>query len=119
MMAGRLDREITITGPRLNRDGQNDQAETFGPIADNPVVFADPVGVRGYERYIAQQFQGEVELLFMIRWRGDITSKNRILFEGREYDILALMEVGRMEGMAINAKSRVDSAGTEGDPVTV
>lgn len=56
------------------------------------------------ERFVADQRQSDRWLVFRIRWTRAITAMERVIFEGRAYDILYVSEIGRREGVELGTK---------------
>lgn len=105
MRAGRLDRKITILERVIEKNSFGEHVASYDSLA---TVCAEAKPASGSERYVAQQFVAEITHIFTIRYRNDVTPLNRIRFDGRDFDILAVLEIGRREGLAINAKARAE-----------
>lgn len=117
--AGKLDRRITIRRQAQARDAHGE------PIKDNlghPVlewcdmttVAASKTDIRDAERIAAQQVGSTVTSRFVIRWSGrvdDLTPRDRLRYphdDGPEWQIVAVKEIGRREGLEITAAARND-----------
>lgn len=109
MKAGELDRRITIEEYTETQDDYGEPIKEWVVLA---TVWAQVTPVRGTERYVAQQVSGEAETRFRIRWRDDVTDKMRILYEDAYYNINAILEIGRHEGLEIMAKAFVPKGET-------
>lgn len=109
MQAGKLDRRITIErAAGKGRDSFNSIVEKWLPVA---TVWAAKQDIKDAERIAAQEVGAEVTTRFQIRWSSvvtDVNPKDRIVFEGRIYDISAVKEIGRREGIEITATARSD-----------
>lgn len=105
MKAGKLDRIIVL---HASRPCRNEFGETMSKLVEIARLYAEVRQASGVERFVAQQAVAEVTTLFTVRWRHDISPICVIEFEGRFYDVLAVMEVGRREGLVINAKARAE-----------
>ena len=92
MRAGKLDRVITIQRAVTSPNAFNEPVETWQDVAR---VWAQQRPNRGAERFTAQGINGDAVLTFHIRWRSDLTVKDRILYEGRVWNITDVREVGR------------------------
>jgi SPP1 family predicted phage head-tail adaptor len=55
------------------------------------------------ETWRAQQVQSNAELRFTIRWGFDARVTDRIIFDGKAYDIVGVRELGRQEGQELTA----------------
>lgn len=82
---------------------------------DMTTVSASKTDIRDAERVAAQQVGSTVTSRFGIRWServDDITPKDRLRYpageDGREFDIKAVKEIGRREGLEITAAARSD-----------
>ena len=108
MRAGRLDRRITIQGKTLTHDEFGEEVETWGDLM---TVWAQLQSDRGDERFAHQQLLGTAASTFVIRRRPDLvlTVEHRINYNGRTWDITDVRELGRNQGLEIDAKARVDT----------
>jgi len=111
LAAGRLDRRI-----RLERDtGAVDPASgervavwaTLGPEK----LWASRRRAGSSETLAAAELSAAVSDVFEIRWDStwaDVNPKDRLVFEGRVYQIVSVDEIGRREGLRIGAVARAD-----------
>lgn len=103
MRAGPLDRRIAIQGKTVS---QSDSGEEQVSWATTATVWAAKVENRGAERFTAKQITGHAVVTFRFRWSdatAAITSEHRIVYEGREYDVTDVREIGRHEGIEVDA----------------
>jgi SPP1 family predicted phage head-tail adaptor len=103
--AGSMDRRITIQGVSLADDGYGGQVETWSTVAE---VWAQFLPGGGNEKFASAQVYAETQARFRIRWRSGLSPKNRITFDGKTWDVLAVDEVGRKEGLELKVKARAD-----------
>ena len=108
MRAGTLDRQITIEALATVQDGFGDPVESWTALA---TVWAQMLPLRGTERFQAQQFDAELTTRFRIRYRDDVSELMRIVFDGDSYEIEAVIEVGRREGLELRARAHVPATG--------
>jgi SPP1 family predicted phage head-tail adaptor len=105
MMASALDLRIVIQAKTSAQD------ESFGGAVetweDVVTVWAQYLPGGGNERFAAAQVYAETQARFRLRWRDDVTVQNRITFEGKTYDILAVDEIGRRHGLELKVKAHV------------
>jgi head-tail adaptor len=96
--AGRFDRTITLLARSVARDSFGAGTETFTAIADD--VPAEVIYDRGGElsRQNDAQRQAQAVVTFRIRWRPGLTRDMRIRFDGADYDVTDIMEIGRRRG---------------------
>lgn len=104
MRAGRLDRRATLLAAAVAQDATGEEvAVSWLSIA---TVWAEHVPVSGSERTAGSQIASSVTDLFRIRWSHQVkglTAKHRIRFDGRDYNIESIREIGRREGLEIAA----------------
>ena len=108
LSAGRLDRTIVLQRRTVTDDVE--PTETWGPLpqtAPQPTeVRAQVVQQSGRELFAADQLQAERKVLFRIRWRSDVTEKDRVLYDGRIHDIHEVRELGRRDGLELFTTTR-------------
>lgn len=104
-----FDRTIRIERATITQDpGSGENVETWGDLA---TVQAGKHDVSDRERLAASEVQAELTTRFTIRWDSTVASvnpKDRVIFEGRTYNIVAVREIGRREGLEISASARAD-----------
>ncbi|WP_368649683.1 phage head closure protein [Brucella intermedia] len=107
MRSGRLDRRITIRRYSIvSRTPLNEPVYDWSDVA---TVWAQQRSDRGSERFAAAQINGTSVMTFQIRYRKDVTVKDRLLYEGRDYEIIAPpREIGRRVALEIDAIARAD-----------
>lgn len=108
MRAGALDRRIVIERATTTPDEFNASAETWATLA---TVWAEKSDVKDGERMRAGSVSSEITTRFRIRHSttvADVSPKDRVRFDGRTYDIVAVKEIGRSEGIEITAAARND-----------
>lgn len=100
-----MDRRITIKGKSIAENSFGECIETWTDLA---TVWAEVREIRGGERYAAMQTQASVDRIFRIRYRAGITPENIIYYDGKDYDIGGILEIGRREGLEIYASARAE-----------
>lgn len=104
--SGRLDKRITIQRKTLTDNEYGEPVETW---ADLVTLWAIYLPARGSERFAAQQQIAEIDTVFRIRYRQNITVTDRIIYNGRTYDIKAVVDMcGRKDGIELYAKARAE-----------
>lgn len=101
MRAGELDRRITIESRTESRSTTGAATYTWATLA---TVWAKVKPVRGQEYFAASQVNAQVDAIFTIRYRADITRTMRISYGGEYYDIQDIAELGRGEGLELYAR---------------
>jgi head-tail adaptor len=121
--AGLLDSRITIQRKTINQSSSGQPTETWSILANR---FASKRPVRGDERFSAAQYAAEEQTQFEIRYNttlADLSPLDRIVYpaldEGASpepiptdrtiYDILAVHEIGRRDGLRIIAVRHTDT----------
>jgi SPP1 family predicted phage head-tail adaptor len=119
MIAGRLDRRITIERYSSTINDLGEEVGTWAPLA---TVWAAKSDIRDSERFVAQQVNSTITTRFQIRWLSkiaDVNAKDRLSHGGRLYGIVAVKEIGRREGLEITAAARSDVVLADPAPVFV
>jgi SPP1 family predicted phage head-tail adaptor len=110
MLAGPLDRRITLERFTATRDARSgEQVKTWAPIA---TVWASRRRATARETLAAAEIAAEVSDVFEIRYEdewADLGPLDRLMFEGRTYQIASVDEIGRREGLRIAALARAES----------
>jgi len=102
MQAGRLDRSIVIQKNTPTRSGTGAEKQSWATFA---TVWAEVKEVSGGETFRGAQIVAEATKVFLIRHRTDLTTKMRISYDGDIYDIHKMPELGRREGLIIQASA--------------
>ena len=106
MIIGLLDRRVKIQALTTAADGAGQPVETWSDIA---TVWARVRPFRGGERFLARQVVGQAVTTFEIRHRAGVTILNRLVYAGRSWDIHDVREVGRREGLELDATARSET----------
>jgi SPP1 family predicted phage head-tail adaptor len=108
MQARHLDRIITLERFTETRDAFNNPVLTWGTLA---TVRASVEHIRDAERWTAQEVGAAATMRFQVRWSStvaDLDAKDRLVYEGDTFNITAVKELGRREGLEITAAARAD-----------
>lgn len=109
MEAGKLDRRVTLLRASVERAARsNAPVETWSPIGR---VWASKRAVSDGEAAKSAEIAATVTDRFQIRWTSALSSvnaKDRLECGGVTYNIVAVREIGRREGLEISAKARAD-----------
>lgn len=100
MRAGKLDRRITIRRATYTVNGYGEEVPEWCNIDS---VWARQLPSRGSERFAAQEIAATKMVTFNIRYRSDLTERDRIVFDGKEYNITSIREIGRRVGLEFDA----------------
>lgn len=109
MKTGELDRRIIIKRAETSTDDFNTPVETFYEFS---IVWANAKPISDGERAAAGQTIAAKSYRFTIRYSTTVSSidpKDRIEFDGREYDIGGVKEIGRREFLEITATARAET----------
>ncbi len=107
MRLGRLDRRIVLLARGIARDGFGAAAESFYPVDE---VWAQVIHDRSGEKSRGgdAQLQAQAVVTFRIRWRGDLKREMRVRWDGADYDVTNIMEIGRRVGADLQAVASVE-----------
>lgn len=102
-----MDRRIVLQ--RKNRTVRASGAEggSWEAIATVPAAV---LPITGRESFAAQQRFAEVDTRFVVRYRKGYTPLERVLFAGRAYSVVAVLEIpgGRPDRLEILATARAE-----------
>lgn len=108
MDAGKLDRRITIQQYGVTYDSDNQPIEGFTDLA---TVWASVQYASDRERVRAAEVGATITIRFQIRYSSTVESvnpKDRVVYDGKVFDISAVKEIGRREGVEISAAAAAD-----------
>ena len=95
-----MQRAITI------QDNYGEEIKTWTTIA---AVWAERKELRGEERWQALQTVAKIEAIYRIRWMAGLTPVDRLIdTDGRVYDIQAVLEIGRREGLDLQVSAHAE-----------
>jgi len=101
---GQLDRRITLRTPVFTPGPRGERVVTWQDLA---TVWAEVRPLPGTEVLTGAQATTLADTLFRIRWRTDVSPGMGVGFDGRDYEILAITEIGRRQGLVLFATARV------------
>jgi SPP1 family predicted phage head-tail adaptor len=103
MRAGSLDRRVELQHRVLGaRTARGSQVETYETYA---TVWARKQDLTGREYFAAQGMNAEGSTKFVIRFREDVLETDRVLFNGRSYNVRNIAELGRREGLELTVST--------------
>jgi SPP1 family predicted phage head-tail adaptor len=99
LQAGKLRHRIQIVKP----DGVQD---TMGGVPQNEMsiianVWADIQTLTGRDMLVSDQFMSEVNIQVTIRWRNDVDASCRIWFNGKTFQVTAVMNPDQRTKMLV------------------
>lgn len=122
MRAGRLDRRITIQRRSTAASSSGEPVETWTTIVTRRAASMSPV--RGEERFGEPQLVAREQVEFQVRWSADVAAlqpQDRVIYPALSesspedepdvrniYDVHAVHEVGRREGVRLITERRAD-----------
>jgi SPP1 family predicted phage head-tail adaptor len=101
MRAGDLDRKVNLERYTLNQNDFGEPIETWSLIAS---VWASRAILSGNETFESDQTAALALYRFRMYYRSDLDATCRIVYEGRNYNIKFIAEIGRREGLDITAE---------------
>jgi SPP1 family predicted phage head-tail adaptor len=108
MRAGKLDRRITIERKTVTLSDRGQETLTWSTLA---TVWAEKRENTGSERFAREQIVGATLVTFRIRWSdavSAVTVEDRVGFDGRTFEIMAVREIGRREGVELDCTAHGD-----------
>lgn len=103
MEAGKLDRLVTLQRATVTTDAFGAEVQTW---ADRATVSASAEPISDGERWRAAEVGATVTMRFQIRWGIGVLVTDRLLYEGRAYEIVGVKELERRAGVEISAAAR-------------
>jgi SPP1 family predicted phage head-tail adaptor len=103
MQHEKLDRRITIQSQLITHSDSGEEVVEWSTVA---TVWAEKRENAGAERFAARQNVGYAVKTFAFRWSNavsGITVEHRILFDGRQFNITDVREIGRRQGIEVDA----------------
>ena len=90
MRAGRMRQRITIQQTTESRTSSGAVTDSWGTYA---TVWADVIPVSGKEKFAAQEHHSEVTHRFRIRYNSGVTTKMRISYDSRIFNIRSVINL--------------------------
>jgi head-tail adaptor len=122
MRAGRLDRRVTIQRKTETPSASGQPIESWANLSARRWASYSPLG--GDERFADPQYAGKQQVEWGIRWSADVAGLrplDRIVYPALEgsplpepdhsaiFDIVAVHEIGRREGLRVVTVRRADT----------
>ena len=90
---GEMDRTVTFIKKVLENSSSNDDAiSEWVEVSVDPVVSAKKVDLKGNDVVVADRLTYVQSTKFTVDHRTDLTTENRLVCEGRVYEIIAITE---------------------------
>jgi len=115
MKAERLDRRITLQRYSWSQDQYGAPVQAWTELAR---PWASKRDISDGERVAAAEVSASITTRFQIRFDSswaDLNPKDRVVFDGKVYDIWGVKEIGRREGFEITAAARADLEDDDGN----
>lgn len=100
MISARMDRQIIIQQQTVT---YNDYGEPQTLWSNLVTVWAKAKQQSARETWAAGKVS-EVEMAFEIRYRSGVDTTCRVVYDGTNYDITGVREIGRQDGLEIMAR---------------
>lgn len=110
MNFGKLDRRITFLRYSLTFNADNEPIEAWTP--DASPVWASWRRASARETLASAEVNATATDVFEVRWSTSVSTinpKDRLQYQGQVYDIAAVVEIGRRDGLRIDASRRADT----------
>lgn len=108
MRAGSLDRKITIQRATFSPNAAGEDVPAW---ADLVTVRASKTDIPDGERWRAAEVAATITTRFQVRWNAltaSVTPKDRIICDGRAFDISHVKELPRQVGLELTARARAE-----------
>jgi SPP1 family predicted phage head-tail adaptor len=101
MRAGELDRKVRLEQATLAANDFGEQIKTWSLLAE---VWASRAVLSGTETFDSDQIAATALYRFRMYYRTDLDARCRIVYEGKNYNIKFVAEIGRREGLDVTAE---------------
>jgi len=91
MRIGELRHRVTLRKKEITEDALKQQSEVWTDIA---TVWARIEPLSGREYFAARQENADVSVKVVIRYLPGITAETRVVFDGRVFDVLSVINPG-------------------------
>jgi len=108
MRSEKLDRRIAIERYSVTYNDDNEPTEAWASLA---TVWASVQYASDGEKVRAAEVGATISVRFQIRYDStwaDVNAKDRVIYEGKTFDIVGVKELGRREGLEISAAAAAD-----------
>ncbi len=103
--AGTLDRRVTIERFTAMLDAFGGEVKVWAPVA---TVWANVKPISDGERWRAGEVGATASVRITIRWGFSVGVEDRMIHDGRIYEIVGVKEIGRQVGQEITAGARAE-----------
>lgn len=104
MRAGRLRQTIGIKAPLKTK---NELGETLSAWADFATAWSEAKPISSSKRFVSNHLKTEVNFQFRIRFIDGINHQMKVFYNGREFDIDSVLNVGERNEELIILASEV------------
>lgn len=101
--SGRMDKKIIIQQWGSDSPPQDQYGEPSGSWSTYATRWAQKIDKPGRE-FFQGGLVGEASCIFVVRWVDGLTTKMRISYDSKYYDILGFTDLGREDTQEITAK---------------
>ena len=102
MRAGSLDRVITIQRFTSTVDDDGTPVQAWTDVA---TVRAQLVEASTDEYIAARGAVDKAVVIFRVRWLGDITNADRVMYDGTAFNLKETKEIGRRKGLELRCEA--------------
>lgn len=103
MRAGKLDRVLDIEAVTITQDEYGSPVEAWAPFVTG--LRAQIVQASTEEYFRASGEGATSTIVFRTRFVAGVTNTHRIIYDGRQFDIDEVKEIGRGAGLEIRARA--------------
>lgn len=102
MNPGKMDRRIALQSLTVTKSSSGAPQNTWTTQA---TVWAEFRQTKGTEVLEQAQERTKESGIFFIRYRSDVATTWRVQYAGRDWDIVAVREIGRREGLELTVEA--------------
>ena len=105
MIIGKLDRRIALETNTPSQDTYGDPIESWGAL---DTVWAEKLTSKAFEKFTGEKLSGFNQIAWMIRHRTDVDNLARVVYDGENYEVLGVTEVGRKKGLILTTEAVIN-----------
>ena len=104
IIAGNLDRRIILKRRTVEKDRYGAEIEAWTEYADTR---GERVTNSARDFLRAEGEGSETAAVFRVRWRPDVSLEDQASVDGRDFDIVEIVEIGRKRGLELRCRERL------------
>ena len=105
MRAGKLDRIITVQGVTNTVNAYGTPVSTWTDVA----TIRAQIITSSTEEFLSNGATDESVIIFRIRYLSGVSNLSRVLYDGDDYNVREVKEIGRRRGLELRCERKVSA----------